>query len=48
MVLQDVAVMHAVLSTPQLHDLDWRLPFLLAAPFGLVGRYIRLKLEDTP
>jgi MFS transporter, MHS family, proline/betaine transporter len=43
-----VAVMHAVLSTQQLHDFGWRLPFLLAAPFGLVGRYIRLKLEDTP
>ncbi|NIE62673.1 MHS family MFS transporter [Burkholderia sp. Ax-1719] len=43
-----VAVMHAVLSTQQLHDFGWRLPFLLAAPFGLVGRYIRLRLEDTP
>jgi MHS family proline/betaine transporter-like MFS transporter len=26
----------------------WRLPFLLAAPMGLIGRYIRTKLEDTP
>ena len=26
----------------------WRLPFLLAAPLGLIGLYIRLKLEDTP
>ncbi|WP_322052937.1 MFS transporter [Paraburkholderia bannensis] len=43
-----VAVMHAVLSARQLHDFGWRLPFLLAAPFGLVGRYIRLRLEDTP
>ncbi|MCG5078609.1 MFS transporter [Paraburkholderia tagetis] len=43
-----VAVMHAVLTTQQLHDFGWRLPFLLAAPFGLVGRYIRLRLEDTP
>ncbi|MFX1766001.1 MFS transporter [Paraburkholderia sp. A1RI-2L] len=43
-----VAVMHAMLTTQQLHDFGWRLPFLLAAPFGLVGRYIRLKLEDTP
>lgn len=43
-----VAVMHAVLTTSQLHAFGWRLPFLLAAPFGLVGRYIRLRLEDTP
>ena len=26
----------------------WRVPFLLAAPLGLVGFYIRSKLEDTP
>lgn len=43
-----VAVMHTVLTTGQLHAFGWRLPFLLAAPFGLVGRYIRLRLEDTP
>ncbi len=43
-----IAVMHAVLSSEQLHSFGWRLPFLLAAPFGLIGRYIRVKLEDTP
>jgi MFS transporter, MHS family, proline/betaine transporter len=37
-----------VLSDGQMHDWGWRLPFLLAAPMGLIGRYIRLKLEDTP
>lgn len=26
----------------------WRLPFLLAGPFALVGLYIRLRLEDPP
>lgn len=26
----------------------WRVPFLLAAPLGLIGRHIRVKLEDTP
>jgi MHS family proline/betaine transporter-like MFS transporter len=26
----------------------WRIPFLLALPFGLIGIYIRLKLEETP
>lgn len=26
----------------------WRLPFLIAAPLGLLGLYIRRRLEDTP
>ena len=43
-----VALMHAVLTTEQLHSWGWRLPFLLAAPFGLIGRYIRTRLEESP
>ncbi|RQW23875.1 MFS transporter [Rhodobacteraceae bacterium CH30] len=43
-----VAMLHALLSIEDLHSWGWRLPFLLAAPFGLIGRYIRLHLEDTP
>lgn len=26
----------------------WRVPFLLAVPFGLIGLYIRAKLHETP
>ena len=26
----------------------WRIPFLIAAPLGLVGLYIRMRLTDTP
>ena len=26
----------------------WRVPFLVALPLGLIGLYMRLKLEDTP
>ena len=26
----------------------WRVPFLLAGPLGLIGRYIRVHLEDSP
>lgn len=26
----------------------WRIPFLIAGPLGLIGVYIRMKLEDTP
>ena len=42
------ALLTGVLSDGQMGDWGWRLPFLLAAPMGLIGRYIRLKLEDTP
>ncbi|MBD7996418.1 MFS transporter [Arthrobacter sp. Sa2CUA1] len=41
-------VMTALLSTEAMESWGWRLPFLLAAPMGLIGRYIRTKLEDTP
>ncbi|MCI9888617.1 MFS transporter [Micrococcales bacterium 31B] len=42
------ALLTGVLSDQQMHDWGWRLPFLLAAPMGLIGRYIRTRLEDTP
>lgn len=38
----------AFLDEQALQDWGWRIPFLLAAPMGLIGRYIRTKLEDTP
>ncbi|MCP1641317.1 MHS family proline/betaine transporter-like MFS transporter [Pseudomonas citronellolis] len=42
------AQLYAHLDSAQLHEWGWRLPFLLAAPLGLIGRYIRLHLADTP
>ncbi len=42
------ALLTGVLSDVQMEGWGWRLPFLLAAPMGLIGRYIRTKLEDTP
>lgn len=42
------AGLHALLSAESLQDWGWRLPFLLAAPLGYIGRYIRLNLEDSP
>jgi len=42
------ALLTGVLSDDQMHSWGWRLPFLLAAPMGLIGRYIRYRLEDTP
>ncbi|MHA6803798.1 MFS transporter [Salinifilum ghardaiensis] len=43
-----VTLLTTVLSDEAMSSWGWRVPFLLAAPLGLVGRYIRLKLEDTP
>jgi len=43
-----VAVLTAVLSHQQLLDWGWRVPFMIAGPLGLVGLYIRMKLEETP
>lgn len=42
------AAMFAFMSEAFLHEYGWRIPFLLAAPLGLIGHYIRVKLEDTP
>jgi MHS family proline/betaine transporter-like MFS transporter len=38
----------AVLGEDATRDWGWRIPFLVAGPIGLVGLYLRLKLEDTP
>lgn len=42
------ALLTGLLETEQMTDWGWRLPFLLAAPMGLIGRYIRTRLEDSP
>ncbi|MEA2180635.1 MAG: transporter, family, proline/betaine transporter [Solirubrobacteraceae bacterium] len=36
------------LTEAQLLSWGWRIPFLLAAPLGAIGLYVRLRLEDTP
>ena len=43
-----VAVLTATLSQEQLLSWGWRVPFFIAGPLGLMGLYIRLKLEETP
>lgn len=42
------AGLHRFMDPESLHSWGWRIPFVLALPLGFVGRYIRLKLEDTP
>lgn len=36
------------LGDAAMHDWGWRLPFLVAAPLGLAGLYLRSQIEDTP
>lgn len=43
-----VTVMQALMSTEAMASWGWRIPFLLAAPLGVVGLYIRLRLDDSP
>ncbi|MER6951442.1 MFS transporter [Nonomuraea sp. NPDC000554] len=38
----------SALSVEALQSWGWRIPFLLAAPLGLIGLYLRSKVEDTP
>jgi MFS transporter, MHS family, proline/betaine transporter len=42
------AAVIAVLPDDDLLTWGWRVPFLLALPLGVVGIYLRLRLEDTP
>ena len=42
------ALLGATLPASALRGWGWRLPFLLALPLGLIGLYIRTRLEETP
>jgi MHS family proline/betaine transporter-like MFS transporter len=41
-------VLNGLLSDAAFNSWGWRLPFLAAAPLGLIGLYIRLKMDETP
>ncbi|MEQ8096191.1 glycine betaine/L-proline transporter ProP [Xanthomonas hortorum] len=43
-----VTALHMALSQTQMLDWGWRIPFLVAGPLGLLGLYMRMKLEETP
>lgn len=38
----------AVFAEEALNSWAWRIPFLVAGPLGLIGLYLRLKIEDSP
>lgn len=37
-----------LLGEAAMHEWGWRVPFLVAAPMGLIGMYLRARMEDTP
>ena len=37
-----------LLGDDAMHQWGWRVPFLVAAPMGLIGMYLRARMEDTP
>lgn len=41
-------ILHTFLEADQVQSWGWRLPFLLAAPLGLITHYIRTHVEDSP
>ncbi|MYT73541.1 MULTISPECIES: MFS transporter [unclassified Streptomyces] len=43
-----VTVLNTVFTEDQMLSYGWRLPFLIAGPLGVIGLYMRLKLEESP
>lgn len=43
-----VLIVNLSLSQSAMDSWGWRIPFLVALPLGLVGLYLRTRLEDTP
>ncbi|WP_053800486.1 glycine betaine/L-proline transporter ProP [Streptomyces rimosus] len=43
-----VLILNTTLGGETMHDWGWRIPFLVAGPLGLVGLYLRMKLDETP
>lgn len=43
-----VTVITTVLSDAEVVGWAWRIPFLVAGPLGVVGLYLRMKLDETP
>ncbi|MEU4674875.1 MFS transporter [Amycolatopsis sp. NPDC023774] len=41
-------ILSASLSDAALSSWGWRLPFLVGVPLGLVGLYLRMRLDETP
>jgi MHS family proline/betaine transporter-like MFS transporter len=42
------AVFYATMTTEFMNSWGWRIPFLVAGPVGVLGLWLRSRLEDTP
>lgn len=43
-----VLILQFCLADQQMLSWGWRIPFILAGPLGVLGLYMRMKLEETP
>jgi MHS family proline/betaine transporter-like MFS transporter len=43
-----VTILNTTLSDDSMISWGWRIPFLVAGPMGVIGLYLRLKLEESP
>src|SRR5690625_2945094 len=43
-----VALLTIFLSHEEMADWGWRIPFLTSLPLGLIGMYLRLRVEESP
>ncbi|WP_020669559.1 MFS transporter [Amycolatopsis nigrescens] len=43
-----VTLFTVIFGEEAMHSWGWRLPFLIAGPLGIVGLWLRSRLEDTP
>ncbi len=43
-----VLILQVLLSDDAMESWGWRIPFLLAVPLGLIGWYLRSKLDESP
>lgn len=41
-------VLYASASPEFIQEWGWRIPFLIAGPLGIIGLWLRMRLEDTP
>ncbi|WOP39287.1 MFS transporter [Streptomyces sp. Li-HN-5-13] len=43
-----VTVLNLLLTDAEMLSWGWRVPFLIAGPLGVIGLYMRLRLEESP
>ncbi|MEU5879912.1 MFS transporter [Spirillospora sp. NPDC047279] len=43
-----VLTVSLIAGTQAMHDWAWRIPFMLALPLGIIGLYLRSKLDEPP